>query len=47
MFVLFLNVKMLGTLWLITNLIDCSVARRVVVMVQWLAHLTSNQGMRA
>ena len=44
MFVLFLNVKeQRGAPWLTTNLIDCSVASRIVVMIQWLAHTTSNQ----
>ena len=33
-----------GTPWLISIFTDCSVASRVVVMVQWLAHPTSNQG---
>ena len=40
----FLNVKRRGTPWLTNNLSDCSVASRVVVMVQWLAHTTSNPG---
>ena len=45
MFILFLNVKKrMGTPWLTRNFIDCSVASRVVVMVQWLAHPTSIQG---
>ena len=45
MFVLFLNVKKRrGAPWLTPHLIDCSVAGRVVVMVQWLAHPTSIQG---
>ena len=34
----------MGTPWLTRNFIDCSVASRVVVMVQWLAHPTSIQG---
>ena len=33
-----------GTAWLTSIFTDCSVASRVVVMVQWLAHPTSNQG---
>ena len=42
MYVLLLNVKnRRGTPWLTT---DCSVASRVVVMVQWLARLTCNPG---
>ena len=45
MFVLFVNVKRRrGTTWLTPHLIDYSVASRVVVMVQWLAHPTSIQG---
>ena len=45
MFVLFLNAKKRqGTPWLTPQLIDCSVASRVVVRVQWLAHPTSIQG---
>ena len=44
MYVLFLNVKRRGTAWLTNNLTDFSVASRVVVMVHWLAHPTSNQG---
>ena len=33
-----------GTPWLTIDLTDCSVASRVVVMVQWLVHLTCNSG---
>ena len=44
MYVLFLNVKRRGTPRLTNHLADCSVSSRVVVMVQWLAHPTSNQG---
>ena len=36
--------KRRGTPWLTSNFTDCSLACRVVVMVQWLAHPTSNQG---
>ena len=47
MYVLFLNVKnRRGTPWSTIDCTDCSVASRVVVMVQWLAHLTCNQGTR-
>ena len=45
MYVLFLNVKnRRGTPWSTIDCTDCSVASRVVVMVQWLAHLTCNPG---
>ena len=44
MYVLFLNVKHRGTPWLTSNFTDSSVASKVGVMVQWLAHPTSNQG---
>ena len=43
MYVLFLNVKnRRGTPWLTIGFTDCSVVSSVVVMVQWLAHLTCN-----
>ena len=45
MYVLFLNVKnRRGTPWSTMDCTDCSVASRVVVMVQRLAHLTCNPG---
>ena len=45
--VLFLNVKnRRGTPWSTIDCTDCSVTSRVVVMVQWLAHLTCIQGTR-
>ena len=45
MYVLFLNVKnRRETPWLTIDFTDCSIASRVVVMVQWLAHLTCNPG---
>ena len=45
MYVLFLNVKNCrGTSWSTFDCTDCSVASRVVMMVQWLAHLTCNPG---
>ena len=45
MYVLFLNVKnRRGTPWLTIGFTDFSVVSSVVVMVQWLAHLTCNPG---
>ena len=45
MYVLFLNVKNhRETPWSTIDCTDCSVTIRVVVMVQWLAHLTCNPG---
>ena len=45
MYVLFLNVKeRRGARSLTTNLLDRFIASRALVMTQWLAHPTSNQG---
>ena len=45
MYVLFLNVKnRRGTPWLTIDFTDCSVASKVVVLVQCLGHLTCNPG---
>ena len=44
MYALFLNFKHRGTPWLTSNFTDDPLASRVVVMVQWLAHPTTNQG---
>ena len=44
MYVLFLNVKRRGTPWVTRNFTGGPVASKVVVMVQWLAHPTNNQG---
>ena len=45
MFVLFLNVKeRWGSPRLTTNLFDWFIASRTLVMVEWVAHPTSNQG---
>ena len=44
MYVMFLNVKTRGAPCVTYHFTDCYVTSRVVVMVMWLAHVTSNPG---